>query len=723
MRPIHLKLKGINSYVSEQCVDFGKLAESCMFGIFGETGSGKSTILDSIIIALYGSSDRDLNANLINVNANSALVEFVFEIYNHGQSELYRVTRQFKVRNSGLKADAVLDNLNKSVTIAEGVEQVNAAILKILGIGKREFLKCIALPQNEFDKFLMDTPSDRKKSIAKLFNVENFGVKLNEKVKDKKFLLQNKQNLLEEKLKVYGSIASESESELEIKKLALTKTIKQNQTLFEKNKKNYENYKTELDNYMALDDINNRLNNSNIQQESINQLKQLVEYSAKNGEAAQKIVDLNCNINNLNKELQKLESQKQKLAKQFESALNNKNAVEQEMKMVGQSVANEVRAEVINANMQNINLLNNVNINKTQENEKQNIVKVKNNLILQNKKFEKEIEIYSKSNLNYSNKSLEELQQKNKELQTLLDNITEELKENKFAILNILERLNLAKTELNGIEQQGLKIEQKILKPAQLITAQKQIGTFEKEKNYLQMEQAKLQKLVGNKKRNKLELKEIEQQLKELEKELLESKSDLAVVNNTLKNLQEIKKQQKQVNKDLAQVNKELNIVLELSKQISNNALIDFVSEEYLHLVTEFSNKFVYKISKGKYFLNYDGNEFVVIDNFNGGNLRSVKTLSGGERFIISLSLALGVSQTIAANSNHSFNFFFIDEGFGNLSENYVDSVISCFDSLIKLNFTVGFISHVDKMEDYLTNKLVVEKPNSEIGSIIHQMF
>ena len=102
--------------------------------------------------------------------------------------------------------------------------------------------------------------------------------------------------------------------------------------------------------------------------------------------------------------------------------------------------------------------------------------------------------------------------------------------------------------------------------------------------------------------------------------------------------------------------------------------------------------------------------EFVAIDNFNGGIERGIKTLSGGERFIFSLGLALGVSQSIAVNNNKTFNFFFIDEGFGNLSEDYIDDVLSCFDSLIKLDFTVGFITHVDKMQEYITNKIIVTK-------------
>ena len=54
MKPIILKIKGINSFIEEQTIDFTSLTQLGLFGIFGPTGSGKSTILDGITLALYG---------------------------------------------------------------------------------------------------------------------------------------------------------------------------------------------------------------------------------------------------------------------------------------------------------------------------------------------------------------------------------------------------------------------------------------------------------------------------------------------------------------------------------------------------------------------------------------------------------------------------------------------------------------------------------------------
>lgn len=190
MKPINLKIKGINSYVSEQRVDFAKLAESNIFGIFGETGSGKTTILDSIILALYGVSDRDVLQNIINVNTKDAYVEYTFDMENtDGSYTRYFIRRDFKLRPSGLKTEAVLNDLNKNLTIAEMPDNVNAKVLEIIGIGKKEFTKCVALPQGEFDRFLSDTPALRKKTLAKLFDLEQFGIILNEKLKNRKHIV------------------------------------------------------------------------------------------------------------------------------------------------------------------------------------------------------------------------------------------------------------------------------------------------------------------------------------------------------------------------------------------------------------------------------------------------------------------------------------------------------------------------------------------------------
>ena len=58
MKPVYLEFCGINSFSQKAVIDFEKLLSGGVFGIFGDTGSGKSTILDCIHLALYGKIDR-----------------------------------------------------------------------------------------------------------------------------------------------------------------------------------------------------------------------------------------------------------------------------------------------------------------------------------------------------------------------------------------------------------------------------------------------------------------------------------------------------------------------------------------------------------------------------------------------------------------------------------------------------------------------------------------
>ena len=105
MKPVYLEFSGVNSFSERAEIDFEKLLEFGIFGIFGDTGSGKSTILDCIVFALYGKVSRldskdAVIANLINYHSDRAYVNFEFEIEYGGKRRRYRVARELKRKNS-----------------------------------------------------------------------------------------------------------------------------------------------------------------------------------------------------------------------------------------------------------------------------------------------------------------------------------------------------------------------------------------------------------------------------------------------------------------------------------------------------------------------------------------------------------------------------------------------------------------------------------------------
>ena len=102
------------------------------------------------------------------------------------------------------------------------------------------------------------------------------------------------------------------------------------------------------------------------------------------------------------------------------------------------------------------------------------------------------------------------------------------------------------------------------------------------------------------------------------------------------------------------------------------------------------------------------------LDVLNDGQIRSVKTLSGGQIFQASLCLALALTDNIQATTKSKQNFFFLDEGFGSLDSESLNIVFDTLKALRKENRIVGIISHVEAMRQEIDHYLEVTLPENE---------
>ena len=112
------------------------------------------------------------------------------------------------------------------------------------------------------------------------------------------------------------------------------------------------------------------------------------------------------------------------------------------------------------------------------------------------------------------------------------------------------------------------------------------------------------------------------------------------------------------------------------------------------------------------------GLELDVIDHYNGSR-RNVRTLSGGESFKASLSLALGLSDEIQSSApGIQLDTMFVDEGFGSLDQESLEQAVNALNDLTQGNRLVGIISHVSELKERIDKQLIVEKTRSGGSSI-----
>lgn len=219
MKPKKLRIMGLNSFTEEQTIDFEKLTEKGLFGIFGPTGSGKSSILDAMTIALYGKISRGTN-EFINTEMNELAVEFEFEIGSKLQRKTYSVERHMKrdknTRGYNTDKAMITEKAADSVNVlCDNVSDVNNKVVEIIGLSNEDFTRSVVLPQGKFNEFLKLRGSNRSKMLERIFGLEKYGSKMSEKIKEMRKKCENNKSYIEGQLNRYEGV---SEAELKQEK-------------------------------------------------------------------------------------------------------------------------------------------------------------------------------------------------------------------------------------------------------------------------------------------------------------------------------------------------------------------------------------------------------------------------------------------------------------------------------------------------------------------------
>ncbi len=168
MRPLSIELEGFFAYRKRARVD---LTDVDYFSLEGPTGSGKSSLIDAMVFALYGKIPRlggNTVAPAISAGAERARVSFRFL----ANDVVYTVTRQLERASTGGARATEVRLENETGAVASGSSDVTPEVARLLNLSYEDFTRTVVLPQGEFARFLTATPKERQELLRGLLGLD-----------------------------------------------------------------------------------------------------------------------------------------------------------------------------------------------------------------------------------------------------------------------------------------------------------------------------------------------------------------------------------------------------------------------------------------------------------------------------------------------------------------------------------------------------------------------
>ena len=211
MKPVSVRFQCFGPYMTEQFIDFSQLEKNGLFLICGETGAGKTTILDAMCYALYGESSGGQRGELENMRCKLAektdetFVEFIF--YSMGKRYKFSRSLKFKTKNLHSYHNCYLWKDGVWEVLDTGIKQVAARAEKIVGLTSSQFRQVIILPQGKFEEFLVSDSKKKEEILVTLFNVQQWSritEEIGRRVNARAAVLNQEKIAISEGLRRYG---------------------------------------------------------------------------------------------------------------------------------------------------------------------------------------------------------------------------------------------------------------------------------------------------------------------------------------------------------------------------------------------------------------------------------------------------------------------------------------------------------------------------------------
>lgn len=748
MRPQILTMTAFGPYAGVETIDFTQLGDKRFFLITGPTGSGKTTILDAITFALYGTPSGDLRDNR-SLRSDYATpdqkTEVKFQFTNQDRTfEVTRTPEQVlnKQRGEGTRtvpAGASLVELlpdGERKVLGTTNNTVTRAVESLLGFQARQFRQLMVLPQGEFRRFLVADSKERKGILETLFKTGQYSALEDALDARAKALKKQYEDCRSRYDLLLESARVEKPEELE-QRLAAEKA--ESRTLEAQSQKAQQAANTALT--------------------ALQQARQLAQWFQNRENCQKRRADLAAQepaIRELKQKLAVLD-EAQKLHPIYDRTLKAKKQLD-----AASSLLENARKEEA-ASRQTLQKLLAAATEDTTQALQEQVARVREQLArmtavsgetvrlaqtleagkpcpvcgspdhprpaTQTKKEQEELARKTRAmeariaELNRKQKALETAQKAADRAAGSCRTAEESLQTAKQAFDGDVEAYKAALADSPFADQHAFLAAHKALSlKAQW---QRQVEQYQNQVSSLAGQLQVLDQQIAGRTQPELE---------PLEKTARETRSAAQALATRSGALQETLRREEEALKKLGKLGKELEKLQEAYGPIGlladtakgNNGrkltFSSFVLQAVLDDVLQTANLRLSKISQGRYSL-YRSHDIVdarkeqglgleIMDAFTG-QARAVTTLSGGEIFFTSLSLALGLSDVLESYAGGlHLDTILVDEGFGSLDPETLDSAVSALLELQQGGRLVGIISHVAELKERISAQLEIIPTN-----------
>ncbi len=199
-----------------------------------------------------------------------------------------------------------------------------------------------------------------------------------------------------------------------------------------------------------------------------------------------------------------------------------------------------------------------------------------------------------------------------------------------------------------------------------------------------------------------------------LETKLTETSAELGRMRERLAAARKLEREVGQLQKQRDKYLRERELVRQVALDLRASDLVSFIQEEALSQLAEDSSSHFHHLSSGRFRFILKQGEFCVVDYWNGEEIRPAATLSGGESFLASLSLALALSESLTSYASTArklqLESLFLDEGFSTLDPETLDLVVEGIEALAAGQRMIGVVSHLPQIARRLPGRIQVTK-------------